>query len=243
MIRPGGKYEISDLIGPGVSPDPIRTIRGPSAQYQIVWPLILQIIRQADAEIGVPDLADLSSYGKGSLGEFSARVSQAVRRVRNAAFSEDSSMEPFYQTIFEYVLEENPALVENADLNMNYVGVVGLLTREQEKRAKIERLGLVTQAVQGGGAPQQVAQFAYQDLLKDLGIPTEALGFSDPLTDNAIAIATATGPSLAGGTGLPQVPSLDGRSGAISAVPSAIAAPNGASMAIPPPAGVAPAGV
>lgn len=240
MIKPGGKYEISDLIGPGVSPDPIRTIRGPTAQYQIVWPLILQIIRQADSEVGVPDLADLSSLGKGSLGEFSARISQAVRRVRNAAFSEDTSMGPLYQTIFEYVLEENPALVENADLNLNYIGVVGLLTKEQEKQAKVERLGVVTQAVQAGVAPPEVAQFAYQDLLKDLGIPTEALGFSDPLTENAIAIATSQGTSVAGGGGVPQVPKLDGRSGAISSIPSAVAAPNGASTAVPPPAGIAP---
>lgn len=238
-ILPGGKYQISDMLAPGQVPDPIRTIRGPTAQYQIVWPIVLQMIRQADAEVGVPDLADMSSFGKGSLGELSARVSQAVRRVRNAAFSEDISMKVIWNVLFEYVLEENPALVENADLSMNYVGVVGLLAAEQERKAKMERLQLAVQATQQGGAPPEVAKFAYQDMLKDYGLPTEALGYGDPLVDNAIAIAMQKGPASAGaGGGMPQVPQLDGRSGAISAVPSAIAQPNGAS-AIAPPVGMA----
>ena len=236
MIRPGGKYEVSDLMGGGGSmPDPIRTIRGPSAQYQILYPLIQQLIRQADAEVGVPDLADMSSYGKGSLGELSARVSQAVRRVRNAAFSEDRSMKQIWQVLFEYVLEENPALVEFADLDMNYVGVVGLLTAEQEKKFKMERLSIIMQGTQAGVSPPEIAQFAFQDLYRDMGVPTEALGMNDPLTQNAIAVALGNGaPVASGGGGIPQVPQLDGRSGSISAVPSAIAAPNGGSQIAPP---------
>lgn len=238
-IMPGGKYQISDMLAPGQVPDPIRAIRGPTAQYQIAWPIVLQMIRQADTEIGVPDLADMNTFGRGSLGELSARVSQAVRRVRNAAFSEDTSMKVIWQVLFEYVLEENPALIENADLSMNYVGVVGLLAQEQERKAKMERLQLAVQATQAGGAPPEVAKFAYQDILKDYGLPTEALGYGDPLVDNAIAIAMQGGPTAAGaGGGIPQVPKLDGRSGAISAIPTAIAQPNGAS-AIAPPVGMA----
>jgi len=231
-IRPGGKYEVSDLIGPGVSPDPIRTIRGPTAQYQILFPIIQNLIRQADGEVGVPDLADMSTFGRGSLGELSARVSQAVRRVRNAAFTEDTSLKGIWHVLFEYVLDENPALVENADLDMNYVGVVGLLAQEQERKAKTERLGLSMQAVQSGMAPPELGKWAYTDLLKDMGTPTEALGMSDPITENAIAIATSQGP-VTQGSGMQQVPQLDGRSGAISAIPTAIAQPNGGSAAVP----------
>jgi hypothetical protein len=231
-IAPGGRYEINDMMGPGSSPDPIRSIRGPSAQYQIVWPLIQQMIRQADAEVGVPDLADMSTFGKGSLGELSARVSQAVRRVRNAAFSEDRSMKNIWHVLFEYTLDENPQAVENIDLDMNYVGIVGLLAMEQERTTKMQRLQLAVQATQAGAAPPEVAKFAYQDLLKDMGLPTEALGMSDPLTDNAIAIAMQNGTPTSG-SNLAGAPQLDGRSGAMGSIPSAIAAPNGASQAVP----------
>lgn len=234
-VVPGGKYEISEMLGAGAaSPDPIRTIRGPSAQYQILWPLIQQQIRQADAEVGIPELSDFTTLGRGSLGEFSARVSAAVRRVRSAAFSEDRSMSAVWRVLFEYVLDENPEAIKNADLDMNYIGVVGLLTQETERKAKIERLGLVVQGVQSGVAPPEVAQFAFQDLYKDMGIPTEELGMADPLTANAIAIATANGPITRGAGGSVGVPQLDGRSGGISNVPSAVAAPNGASQIVPP---------
>jgi hypothetical protein len=234
-IVPGGKYEVSDLLGPGASPDPLRSIRGPSAQYQILYPLIQAQIRQADAECGIPDLADMSTFGRGSLGELSARVSQAVRRVRSAAFNEDRSMKGVWHVLFEHVLDENPEAVENLDLNFHYQGVVGLLAAEQEKSAKMERLTLVSQAVQAGVAPPDVAKFAYQDILKDMGIPTDALGFNDPLISNAIATAMQAGPiANSAGSNLAGPPQLDGRSGAMGAIPTAVAAPNGASQIVPP---------
>jgi len=235
-IVPGGKYEISDMLGSGQVPDPIRTIRGPTAQYQLVIPLIQGLIRQADQEVGVPSLSDMSSFGRGSLGELSARISGAVRRVRSAAFSEDRSMKPIWRVLFEHVIDENPKAAEDADLELNYQGVVGLLAAEAERKAKIERLGLIMQGTQAGIAPPEVAKYAFEDLFKDMGVPTEALGFSSPLTDNAIAIATASGMTAsAGTTNLAGPPQLDGRSGSIAGVPSAIAAPNGASqMSMPP---------
>ena len=234
-IVPGGKYEVSDLLGPGASPDPLRSIRGPSAQYQILFPLIQAQIRQADAECGIPDLADMSTFGRGSLGELSARVSQAVRRVRSAAFNEDRSMKGVWHVLFEHVLDENPEAVENLDLDFNYVGVVGLLAAEQERKAKIDRLGLVSQAVQAGVAPPDVAKFAYHDILKDAGIPTDALGMNDPLISNAIATAMQGGPIAATtGSNLAGPPQLDGRSGAMGSIPTAVAAPNGASQIVPP---------
>lgn len=225
-IKPGGQYQINDSLGLGQVLDPLRTIRGPSAQYQILYPIIQAMIRSADAEVGVPDLSDMSTFGRGSLGELSARVSQAVRRVRNAAFTEDRSMKEVWQVLFEYVLDDNPKLIENADLDMNYVGVIGLLAQEQEQQAKMRRLGIVSQATDRGVAPKEVEQFAYTDMLKDMGIPTDALGMRDPLTENAIAIATQAG-GISTGTGVPQVPQLDGRSGAMGRIPSAIAQPNG----------------
>lgn len=239
-VRPGARYEVSDMIAPGTSPDPIRTIRGPSAQYQIVWPIILQKIRQADTECGIPSLASMSDMGRGSLGEFSARVSGAVRRVRNAAFSEDRGMKRIWETLWEYTIEENPEIVDSIDLTFNYIGVSGLLAQDAERRAKTERLSLVMQGMQSGMVPQQVGQFVWQDLLRDSGIPTDALGLSDPLIENSIAMAMAAGPIAPGGGigagGLAGPPALDGRSGAIGGVPTAIAAPNGGSTAAPPPA-------
>ncbi len=234
-IAPGGDYEINDMLGMGNVPDPIRPIRAVSAQYQMLLPLMRQIIQQADAEVGVPDLSDMSTFGRGSLGELSARVSQAVRRVRSAAFSEDRSMKAIWQVLFEYVLDENKGLIDEADLDMNYLGVVGLLSAEQEKRAKIERLQLTMQGIQSGLVPQQAGEFVMTDLLQDMGLPTDALGMQNPVTENAIAIATASGGgALSGGMGMNQVPQLDGRSGAMAGVQGAIAQPNGGgSMAAP----------
>lgn len=231
-IQPGGQYEISDMLTPGTVPDPIRAIRGPTAQYQILFPLILMLIRQVDHEVGVPSLSDMSSLGRGTLGELSARVSQAVRRVRTAAYAEDRSFRPVWEVVYQHVLEENPELVEYADLDFDYVGVLGLLQRENARAGKQTVLALAKGARDDGSAGQEVVDYAYNDILRDLGVPTRELGMSDPIVDNAMAVALQAGPSTVG-TGLPQVPKLDGRSGAISGIPSAIAAPNGASTATP----------
>lgn len=242
-IRPGGKYEVSDMIGPGVSPDPIRTIRGPSAQYQIVYPLILQLIRQADTEVGVPSLSDFNSLGRGSLGEFSSRVSGAVRRIRNAAFAEDRGLKPLYATLYEHVIEENPEIVDGMDLTFNYIGVGGLLAQEAERKAKQERLMLIMNGAQSGAVPKEVVDFAWQDMLVEMGVPTQALGMSDVLSENAIAIAMQNGSVAPGGGagagGLAGAPQLDGRSAPINNVPTAVSQPNGGSQVpgmLPPPA-------
>lgn len=234
QIRPGGQYQVNDMMGPGNMPDPIRAIRGPSAQYQIMWPIILQMIRQADSEVGVPDLASMDTFGRGSLGELSARVTAAVRRVRAAAFAEDRAMKPVWQVLYEHVMEENPELVEDADLDMNYLGVIGLLQKEQEQQAKIAAVGLVKQAVTDQMAPPEALQYAYHEALTGMGVPVDSLGMENPLIANAAANALAQGPVAAGGLGLAGAPKLDGRSGSISAVPSAIANPNGGSNALPP---------
>lgn len=235
-IAPGVSYQVNDMytgMG-GQVPEPVRTIRSVSAQYQILYPIIQQMVRAADMEVGVPDLADMSTFGRGSLGELSARVSQAVRRVRSAAFSEDRGMKPIWQGCFEYVLDNNPELVENVDLDMNYLGIVGLLAQEQERQAKMSRLSLIERGTTRGILPQDVEKFAYADLMRDLGVPTEALGVSDPLTDRAVAEAMSQG-QLSGGTGTSLVPQLDGRSGNMANVQGAVAAPNGASQIAPPP--------
>ena len=112
------------------------------------------------------------------------------------------------------MLDENKGLIDEADLDMNYLGVVGLLSAEQEKRAKIERMQLTMQGIQSGLVPQQAGEFVMTDLLQDMGLPTDALGMQNPVTENAIAIATASGGgALSGGMGMNQVPQLDGRSG------------------------------
>jgi hypothetical protein len=234
-IRPGGQYEISDMIGPGVSPDPIRAIRGPTAQYQILFPLITAIIRQADHEVGVPSLSDMNTLGRGTLGELSARVSQAVRRVRTAAYGEDRSFRPMWEVLYQYVLEKHPELVENADLDFDYIGVLGLLQKENARQGKQAVLALARGARDDGAAGQEVVDFAYNDILKDFGVPTQALGMSDPVIDNAMAVALRTGAPTAG-TGLDMVPKIDGRSGNIGNIPTAVSPPNGAGSM--PPGGV-----
>jgi hypothetical protein len=233
-IVPGGKYEVSDLVGAGSMPDPIRAIRGPSAQYQILYPLLTQIIRQADVEVGIPSLAEMSTFGRGSLGELSARVSAAVRRIRAAAFAEDRAMRTIWASLYQWVAEEYPDSLKGADLSMDYVGIVGLLQKETEKKAKMERLGLIMQATQAGVAPPEVAKFGFHDLLQDAGVPTDALGMGDPLLDNAIAIAMQGGP-IGAAPSLAGPPALDNRSAPMVNVPTAIAAPNGG--VAPPPAG------
>lgn len=236
-IRPGGKYEISDLMSPGTTPDPVRPVRSVSAIFQIIWPLCQQVIRQADHEVSIPSLSDLSSFGKGSLGELSARVSAAVRRIRASAYSEDRSLGDVWQVLFEHVLDENPELVENADLDLHYLGIVGLLTAEAERKAKIERLGLIAQGMQAGVVPSTVAEFGYHDALKDFGIPVESLGMDSPLVKNSIALAIQGGGIPGAGAGANAgAPQLDGRSGAISQIPTAISTPNGGGSGVVPPA-------
>ena len=116
---------------------------------------------------------------------------------------------------------------------MNYLGVVGLLSAEQEKRAKIERMQLTMQGIQSGMVPQEAGQFVMTDLLQDMGLPTDALGMANPMTESAIAIATSQG-GVVQGTGMSMVPQLDGRSGAMAGVQGAIAQPNGGGSVAPP---------
>jgi hypothetical protein len=92
------------------------------------------------------------------------------------------------------------------------------------------------QASQAGVAPPEVVKFGFHDLLTDAGVPTEALGMEDPLIANAISIAMQGGPIAAPGPGLAGPPQLDGRSGAMGAIPTAVAAPNGG--VAPPPVGM-----
>jgi hypothetical protein len=231
-IVAGGQYQVSDLFGgAGSMPEPIRALRSPSI-FQIIWPLILQAARLADEEVGVPQMALTGDqYGKGSLGEYSARISNALRRIKAAAYAEDRALEPMWRTVFETVLDENPVLVENVDLDMSFQGITGILTQDLEKKAKVDRLSLVDHAVQSGVAPPEVAQYAYQDALKATGIPTEALGMDDPLISQAMAIAASNPVPTSPGN---QVPELDGRS-APALQPGVTATPQGASTALPPP--------
>lgn len=229
-IVPGGVYEVNELLGvTGTPPDPIRAMRGAGAQYQIMWPLVLQKMRLADEEIGIPQLALTGDqFGKGSLGEYSARVSNALRRIKAAAHSEDRAFSPMWRHIFEHVITEKPELTENADLDMQFVGISGLLVKDVERQMKQARMNLALQGAQTGLVPQSVVEYTLQDALKSMGVPTEALGMSDPMIEQAIAIATANPISQP----TQQVPALDGRSAAAQA-PGVTSTPTGASTALP----------
>lgn len=234
-IAPGMRVEVNDLIGPGTIPEPIRAIRGPTAQYQIMFPIIQALIRGADAEVGIPNLNAPESIGRGSLGELSARVTQAVRRVRAAAYSEDRSLKPLWNVLYDHVASENPELLEEADLTMNYLGVVGILQQEQVNAAKMAAVSLAKAAVTDQMAGPDVLKYAYAEALEAQGFPMQALGEENPLISNAISVALAGGGTPVAGGGLAGAPALDGRSGSISAVPSAIANTNGGSTASLPP--------
>jgi hypothetical protein len=142
-------------------------------------------------------------------------------------------MKPVWQALFDHVVDENPDLIAEADLDLNYLGVIGILQKEQEQQAKLAAIGLTKQAVADGMAPPQTLQYAYHEALSGLGVPVDNLGMESPLIANAAANALAQGPVAAGGLGLAGAPQLDGRSGSISSVPSAIANPNGGSNALP----------
>jgi hypothetical protein len=144
-------------------------------------------------------------------------------------------MKPIWQAVFEWVAEEHPESLEGADLTLDYVGIVGLLQKESEKKAKMERLALIMQASQAGVAPPEVVKFGFHDLLQDAGVPTSELGLDDPLINNAVSIALQGGP-IGAAPSMAGPPQLDGRSGAMGAIPTAIAAPNGG--VAPPPVGM-----
>jgi hypothetical protein len=228
-IHPGRHYNVEDRFATsGSMPEPIRPMAMVSAQYHLIFTQVGGILRQADEECGVPAFAyGAQDFGRSSLGEYSQRMSNALRTIKQAALIEDINfIEPTFESLFAYELETDPDLASGQDVGAQVRGMTGLLQEDQRNNRQQAVIGAVFQGAQTGIYPEPVVRYAARKLLEQAGFPVDALGMSDPEMDNALAIAAqqAVPGASAGG---PQVPALDGRSG----VPAAnVAAPSGASQ-------------
>lgn len=224
-IVPGGQYMVEDRYGStGTMPEPIRAMRSVSAQYHLIMSQVGLLLRQADEDCGIPAFAyGAQDFGRSSLGEYSQRMSNALRTVQQSALNEDIHfIEPGFTGLFYYTMEEYPDLREGQDVGLMVRGMTGLLKQD----ATIQAMSSVAPMVMGdqsGIVPQQVKEYALRQILDQAGFPTDALGMSNPIVDNALAVA-ASQPLPGYAPGGQQVPELDGRSN----VPAAnVATPRG----------------
>ena len=233
-IRPGGQYKVEDRFGTtGSMPEPMRTMRTVSAQYHLIMSQVGLLLRQADEDCGIPAFAyGAQDFGRSSLGEYSQRMSNALRTIKQAALNEDIYfIEPGFKGLFGYTLEKFPELREGQDVGVQVRGMTGLLREDATLRA-MEQVTPMLLGDQTGIVPQDVKEYALRQLLDSAGFPSDALGLSNPVVENAMAVAS-NAPQPGFVPGGPQVPQLDGR----SRVPvSNVASPRGlANAAIPSP--------
>lgn len=229
-IVPGGQYDVEDRYATsGSMPEPVRNINAVSAQYHLIMTQVGAVLRQADEDCGIPAFAyGAQNYGQASLGEFSQRMSNALRTIKQAALNEDQFfIEPAFTGLFHYMMEKEENLAEGQDVNVLIRGMTGLLKEDEKRSREASVLQFVIQGGEKGLVPEQAVQYAVRRLLEQAGFPVDALGMTDPVTDIALAVAAAApvNGSIPGG---PQVPQLDGRSN----VPAAnVATPAGVSQA------------
>lgn len=229
IIVPGEQYDVDESFGvAGSMPDALRTMNTVSAQYHLIMTQVGQLIRQADEDCGIPAFAYSSQdFGRSSLGEYSQRMSNALRTIKGLALQEDLHLiEPAFTTLFDYETEEDPNLRYGQDINVVIRGMTGLLKEDLQQKRQQEILPFILQAPPEL-MPSQAQEYAVRQLLDSAGFPIDALGMRDPIVDNALAQAAA-----APVTGMPpagqQVPGIDGRSGPIN--PEAVATPGGMSQ-------------
>lgn len=237
-IRPGEQYDVEDRFATsGSMPEPIRRMETVSAQYHLLFTQVGGILRQADEDCGIPAFAySAQDFGRSSLGEYSQRMSNALRTVKQAALNEDMYLtEPTFKGMFYGIMESDRELRVGQDVNMVVRGMTGLLKEDQQKKAQQQVLPTIFNMSQAGLVPEQAGQYAARVLMEQAGFPVDALGLNDPVMENALAVAASQpASSLASG---PQVPQLDGRSAPVA--PGAVASPNGMSnFSIPSPGGV-----
>lgn len=227
-IQPGKQYEVADMYTGGSSPEPLRAMRTASAQYHLIMSEINAIIKMADSASGIPSFAySGSDYGKSSLGEFSARLSSAMRIVKEAALNEDVALENSWRAMFNWLMENVDGFAEGNDIDLQIRGIVGLLAEEEITRSRQAVMGMVMNGVDRGVVPKEVEEFVVRRELEAAGVPTSALGMQDELLDSALAYSNAmpTPALMPGG----QIPALDGRSGQMPQ--GSVSAPNGAETA------------
>lgn len=237
--QPGETYEVNQemmMATGGRLPDPMRAIQGASAQYHLIYTQIQSLLRAADEECGIPAFAyGAQDFGRASLGEYSQRMSNALRTIKEAALEEDAYfIEPAFENMFARLMQEEPELADGQDVNMQVRGLTGLLAEDQSKTNAKETLGmLVNLSNREGLIEPEVLRYGVRAFLEASGMPVEALGISDPTVERALTIAASNqamqSASATGGLGAtfnsPQVPQVDGRSGGIPQ--GAVAQPNG----------------
>lgn len=213
-IVPGGQYKVEDRFGStGSMPEPIRSMRTVSAQYHLIMSQVGQLLRQADEDCGIPAFAyGAQDFGRSSLGEYSQRMSNALRTIKQAALNEDIYfIEPGFRGLFHYVMKDDPELREGQDVGLVIRGMTGLLQQDATIQA-MDRTAPMVLGDQSGIVPPQVKEYALRQVLEQAGYPVDALGMSNPMIDNAMAVAANQ--SIPGfNPGGQQVPPLDGRSG------------------------------
>ena len=210
-IMPGQQYEISDMYTGGTSPDPLRSMRTVSSQYHLIMSEINAIIKLADEASGIPSFAySGQDYGKSSLGEFSARLSAAMRIVKEAALAEDTALETSWHALFNWLMENESGFAEGMDVDLQIRGVTGLLSEEESTRSRQAVLGMIMTGVDRQTIPKEVEQYALRQQLEAAGVPTQELGMQNDILDSALAASAGmpSQPMMPGN----QIPQLDGRS-------------------------------
>lgn len=234
-VVPGGQYTVEDRFGAsGAMPEPIRPMNAVSAQYHLLMSQVGAILRQADEDCGIPAFAyGAQDFGRSSLGEYSQRLSNALRTIKQAALYEDIFfIEPAFRGLFNHLMTTDKQMAEGQDVNVLIRGMTGLLKEDERIKRQQEVIPMLLNPNASQFVPEAAVNYAVRQLLEQAGFPVDALGMSDPVLDNALAVAA--GQPLPGSTaGGQQIPQLDGRSG----VPAAnVASPSGASqLSIPSP--------
>lgn len=213
-IVPGGSYQVEETFGvTGSMPAPVRPIESVSAQYHLIMTQVNSILQMADNSSGIPAFAySGTDYGRGSLGEYSARISNVARNLKHTTILEDIHLiEPMFTDLYERLLDEDKNLREGADINIRVRGITGLLQEDQKAKREQQVLPMSIQLAQQGVVPPEVGQYAIKRLLDSSGVPTEALGLDDPVINKAMATA-AQNPLDAAVSATDNIPQVDGRS-------------------------------
>lgn len=155
--------------------------------------------------------------GRSSLGEYTQRMSNALRAIKMLAIREDIDfIEPAFTALFNTEIISDPELRTGQDVNIVIRGMTGLLKEDVAAQRQQQLLPMLVQGGQQGIVPQDATRYTVYQLLSQAGFPMAALGISDPVIDNALAVA-ANAPIPTAAAAGQQVPSLDGRSGPIPA--------------------------
>lgn len=225
---PGGIYDVSQeslLTTGGRIPDPMRVMNSTSAQYHLIMSQVQALIRMADEECGIPAFAyGAQDFGRASLGEYSQRMSNALRTVKEAALNEDAHfIEPAFENMFYRLIQDNPELAEGQDINLQVRGLTGLLAEDHQKTNSREVLGMLINLKNSNpdAIDDAALRYGIRSYMENEGFPVDALGISDPTVERAMDMAAANqlNTTPVGSTTMqyaqPHVPTTDGRSGAM----------------------------